>query len=100
VIRGPVGALKAWDPAANREVWRMATDGLNGGALSTGGDLVFWGSRNRLVALDASSGSQLWEAPIGDGPATPITYELDGRQYVTIMSGNAPPRVMTFALPQ
>jgi PQQ-dependent dehydrogenase (methanol/ethanol family) len=98
-IRGPVGALKAWDPATNREVWRMATDGLNGGALSTGGDLVFWGTRNRLVALDAQSGLQLWESPIGDGPATPVTYELDGRQYVTIMSGNTPPRVMTFALP-
>jgi quinohemoprotein ethanol dehydrogenase len=98
-IRGPVGALKAWDPATNREVWRMATDGLNGGALSTGGNLVFWGTRNRLVALDAQSGLQLWESPIGDGPATPVTYELDGRQYVTIMSGNTPPRVMTFALP-
>jgi quinohemoprotein ethanol dehydrogenase len=98
-IRGPAGALKAWDPTTNREVWRMETDGLNGGALSTGGNLVFWGTRNRLVAMDARSGVQLWESPIGDGPATPVTYELDGRQYVTIMSGNAPGRVMTFALP-
>jgi alcohol dehydrogenase (cytochrome c)/quinohemoprotein ethanol dehydrogenase len=98
-LRGPAGALKAWDPVANREVWRFETDGQNGGALSTGGDLVFWGSRNRIVALHARSGDLLWESPVGDQPGTPVTYELDGRQYVTIMGGNLPPSVYTFALP-
>ncbi|MEX2049301.1 MAG: PQQ-dependent dehydrogenase, methanol/ethanol family [Gemmatimonadota bacterium] len=98
-IRGPAGALKAWDPVANAEVWRMETAGVNGGALSTGGNLVFWGTLNRLVALDARSGQQLWETPIGDQPATPMTYELDGRQYVSILAGNSPPRLQTFMLP-
>ena len=97
-LRGPAGALKAWDPVANREVWRFETEGQNGGALSTGGGLVFWGSRNRIVALDARAGGLLWEAPVGDQPATPVTYELDGRQYVTIMGGNAPPSVYTYVL--
>ncbi|MEQ1855873.1 MAG: PQQ-dependent dehydrogenase, methanol/ethanol family [Longimicrobiales bacterium] len=98
-LRGPAGALKAWDPVANREVWRFETDGQNGGALSTGGGLVFWGSRNRIIALDARAGRLLWESPVGDQPSTPVTYELDGRQYVTIMGGNAPPSVHTFVLP-
>jgi PQQ-dependent dehydrogenase (methanol/ethanol family) len=98
-LRGPAGALKAWDPVTNREVWRFETDGQNGGALTTAGGLVFWGTRNRIVALDAEAGRLLWEAPVGDQPATPVTYELDGRQYVTIMGGNAPPSVHTFVLP-
>jgi quinohemoprotein ethanol dehydrogenase len=99
-MRGPVDALKAWDPVTNREAWRVDTEGQNGGALSTGGNLVFWGTLGRLVALDARSGRELWAAPVGDQPASPVTYELDGRQYVTIMGGNAPPTVHTFALPR
>jgi outer membrane protein assembly factor BamB len=98
-LQGPVDALKAWDPVENREVWRMDTDGMNGGVLSTGGGLLFWGTRSRMGALDARSGGMLWESPVGDQPATPITYELDGRQYVTILAGNAPPRVWTYTLP-
>jgi PQQ-dependent dehydrogenase (methanol/ethanol family) len=98
-LRGPAGVLKAWDPVENREVWRMETDGQNGGTLSTGGNLVFWGTRNRIVALDAGSGGLLWESPVGDQPATPVTYEIDGRQYITILAGNAPPLVSTFTLP-
>jgi quinohemoprotein ethanol dehydrogenase len=77
----------------------METDGQNGGTLSTGGNLVFWGTRNRIVALDAGSGGLLWESPVGDQPATPVTYEIDGRQYITILAGNAPPLVSTFTLP-
>jgi outer membrane protein assembly factor BamB len=98
-MRGPVDALKAWDPVTNREVWRVDTEGQNGGALSTGGNLVFWGTLGRIVALDARDGRELWGAAVGDQPATPVTYELDGRQYVTIMGGNAPPVVHTFMLP-
>jgi outer membrane protein assembly factor BamB len=95
---GAAGVLKAWDPAGNREVWRFETAGQNGGTLSTGGNLVFWGTVSRMVALDARSGEALWEADVGQPTATPITYELDGRQYVTILSGSSPPQVLTFAL--
>jgi PQQ-dependent dehydrogenase (methanol/ethanol family) len=98
-LTGPRGALKAWDPVGNREVWRLETDGQNGGALSTGGGLVFWGTQDRMLALDAGSGAVLWDAEVGPQAATPITYELDGRQYVTILAGNAPPRAVTYALP-
>jgi quinohemoprotein ethanol dehydrogenase len=70
--------------------------------MSTGGNLVFWGTGDRMVALDARSGALLWETQVGLGTATPVTYELDGRQYVTIMGGSGgqlPPRVWTFRLP-
>jgi len=101
-ITGDRQLIKGWDPAQNREVWRFASQGGNGGSMSTAGNLVFWGTGDRLVALDARSGSLLWEAQVGLGTATPVTYELDGRQYVTIMAGQGgqlPPRVWTFRLP-
>jgi quinohemoprotein ethanol dehydrogenase len=91
----PPNLLKAWDPVRNAEVWRFVAPGTDGGTLSTGGNLVFWGVRDRLVALDARRGVELWSAVIGGGVATPVTYELDGRQYVTILSGS---RVWTFTL--
>jgi quinohemoprotein ethanol dehydrogenase len=98
-LRGPVRALKAWDPVENREAWRFEADGQNGGSLSTGGGLVFWGTSNLMVALDARSGAKLWETTVRAGTATPATYELDGRQYVTIVAGTQAPRVYTYALP-
>ena len=43
----------------------------NGGTLSTGGNLVFWGSGDRLIALDARSGAELWGHQVGQGLADP-----------------------------
>ncbi len=100
-LTGPSRLLVAWDPVTNREVWRRPARGGNGGTLSTAGNLVFWGSGNQLVALNARTGDELWSAEIGNGPATPVTYVLDGRQYVTIAGGSgasSPPRVWTFTL--
>jgi quinohemoprotein ethanol dehydrogenase len=102
-ITGDRTLIKAWDPVENLEVWRFPSQGGNGGAMSTAGNLVFWGTGNRMVALDARSGARLWEAEVGLGTATPVSYELDGRQYVTIMGGSGgqfPPRVWTFTLPR
>ncbi len=99
----PAFLLLAWDPVANREVWRVPATAGSGGTLATGGDLVFWGSGSRLVAVDAHSGVERWAADIGRGPASPVTYMLDGRQYITIAGGlgtrGDPQRVWTFALP-
>jgi quinohemoprotein ethanol dehydrogenase len=101
-IREPRTALKAWDPARNALAWVVPTTGGNGGTLSTGGNLVFWGAGDRMVALDARNGSELWSHRVGNGTATPVTYELDGVQYVTVMAGAAGgplvPRVWTFKL--
>ena len=100
-LTGPGTVLLAWDPVENREVWRKEGVGGNGGTLSTAGNLVFRGSGDRLIAHDAQTGEQLWEARVGDDTATPVTYELDGRQYVSILAGtteNGPPRMWTFEL--
>jgi PQQ-dependent dehydrogenase (methanol/ethanol family) len=102
-ITSPATSLKAWDPVRNAEVWSFPSITSDGGVLSTGGNLVFWGVGSHLRALDARSGAQLWGAEIGSAAATPVTYELDGRQYVTILagrSGQSPARVWTFGFPK
>jgi PQQ-dependent dehydrogenase (methanol/ethanol family) len=92
---GPVpsaarGHLLAWDPVAQEERWRVQYDDMwNGGTLTTAGNLVFQGtSDGRFVAYHAATGETLWEVPLGGGViAAPMTYELDGIQYVAIMAG-------------
>jgi len=85
-----VAALVAWDPVKQREVWRVEHAHVaNGGVLATAGNLVFQGSgRARLAAYRASDGEKLFEAPTGTGVvAPPITYRVDGEQYVAILAG-------------
>ena len=84
------GALVAWDPVAQREVWRVEQPtAWNGGTLATGGNLVFQGTATgRFVAYRASDGATLWEAPAGTGVmAGPVSYEVDGVQYVAVAAG-------------
>ncbi len=59
-------------------------------ALVTGGDLVFWGDANRRVrAFDGDSGKVLWETVVGGIVMTgTITYAVDGKQYVAILTGD------------
>ncbi len=86
----PTGHLLAWDPARQSEAWRVPQAGpWNGGILTTAGGLVFQGAADgRFVAYQAETGEQLWESFLGTGIiAAPITYEVDGRQYVTVMAG-------------
>jgi len=83
-------ALLAWDPVAQREVWRVPhRTAQNGGVLSTGGNLVFQGSADgRFAAYRAIDGKKLWEAPVGTGViAAPITWQQDGVQYVSVAAG-------------
>jgi PQQ-dependent dehydrogenase (methanol/ethanol family) len=90
VPAAPLGHLLAWDPVAQEERWRVPyTDMWNGGTLTTAGTLVFQGtSDGRFVAYNAVSGEKLWEVSLGGGViAAPMTYELDGIQYVSIMAG-------------
>jgi len=84
------GFLLAWDPVRQKEVWRHPyTLPWNGGTLTTAGNLVFEGSADgRFLAFDALTGKELWETRTGTGTgAGPITYEIDGKQYVTVLSG-------------
>ncbi len=84
------GHLIAWDPVRQREVWRHDHVGAwNGGVLSTAGNLVFQGSGEGFFnAFDATSGERLWRYPTQSGiVAAPVTWELDGVQYVTVNVG-------------
>jgi quinohemoprotein ethanol dehydrogenase len=84
------GALVAWDPVKQEEAWRHPyARPWNGGTLATAGNLVFQGTADaRFVAYAADSGRQLWEELSGSGIiAAPITYMVDGVQYVTVLAG-------------
>ncbi|MFT3800928.1 MAG: PQQ-dependent dehydrogenase, methanol/ethanol family [Burkholderiaceae bacterium] len=86
----PMGRLLAWDPVAQKEVWRVEhVAPWNGGTLTTAGNLVFQGTADgRLVAYNAASGEKLWETPTGTGVvAAPSTYLVDGKQYVSVAVG-------------
>ncbi len=112
----PPGHLLAWDPVAQKERWRVPYIVMwNGGALTTAGNLVFQGTADgRFVAYSADKGEKLWDVTVGTGViASPVTFEVDGVQYVSIMVGwggafpltggsvglpVTPGRLLTFAL--
>jgi len=84
------GHLLAWDPVKQEARWRVPHAGYwNGGVLSTAGGLVFQGTGDgRMVAYDTDTGDALWEVESTTGiMAAPISYELDGEQYVAVLAG-------------
>jgi alcohol dehydrogenase (cytochrome c) len=87
---GHGGGVKAWDPVAQKEVW-FNKDELpyTGAVMTTGGGLVFHGDlKGWFKALDAKTGKLLWKFNAGSGiTAAPMTYTLDGKQYVAVVSG-------------
>jgi PQQ-dependent dehydrogenase (methanol/ethanol family) len=90
------GELIAWDPVASKKVWGIKSDlPFNGGTLSTGGNLVFWGDlHGDFKAIDAKSGKVVWSKNLGSGiGAGPVTYSVNGKQYVAVVVGR------TVALP-
>ena len=85
-----VAALVAWDPATQSERWHIDYPGIwNGGVLATGGGLVFQGiASGEFRAYNSSTGDQLWSFPTQTGTiAAPMTFELDGDQYVAVLAG-------------
>jgi quinohemoprotein ethanol dehydrogenase len=73
-----------------KERWRVPYGNFwNGGTLTTAGNLVFQGTADgRFVAYSADKGEKLWETLVRTGIiASPVTYELDGVQYISIMAG-------------
>jgi alcohol dehydrogenase (cytochrome c) len=80
----------AWDPVKQQRVWQSKEDLIyTGGALSTAGGLVFHGNiKGWLKALDAKTGKELWKFNAGSGISqAPMTYTLDGKQYLAVVSG-------------
>lgn len=84
------GTVTAIDVKTNKIVWQNEWDNLAySGVLTTSGDLVFVGHNDgRIIAYDATNGEQLWEFKTDAGAnAPPMTYEVDGKQYISIFSG-------------
>jgi quinohemoprotein ethanol dehydrogenase len=84
------GYLKAWDPVKRELMWQIKHDtSTNGGVLSTAGNLVFQGTEDGFLrAYRATDGALLHKLFIGSSIiAPPITYRVDGVQYVTVMAG-------------
>jgi len=88
---GQTNVLVAWDPVAQKERWRTQGGGsIGGGTVTTAGKLVFQVIPDgRLVAYSADKGEKLLEVQTGlrGGMGPPITYQLDGKQYVALMGG-------------
>ena len=85
--------LQAIDYKTGKIRWshKWETAGVRSGVLSTEGNLVFTGDpSNNFVALNASTGQALWHANLGQGASNgPMTYELDGKQYLVVGAGDS-----------
>lgn len=84
------GALKAFDPMTGREVWSWTSRyPMAASVLATAGNLVFSGEPDGHVdAWNATTGELLWRFQTGSGiHSSPITYSIDGKQYVAVPSG-------------
>ncbi len=84
-------SLVAFDPLAGKVVWRVPTPtSVGGGVLATAGGLVFQGTMDsRFSAYAAATGQRLWSFDTGAPViAPPISYSVNGRQYVTVLSGS------------
>lgn len=87
-----IGEFVAFDPVSGRRAWEFRYPGgvaMTASALATGGGVVFGGTADRrLFALDADSGDRLWETRLnGDISGAPVTFEVNGRQYVAVGAG-------------
>jgi alcohol dehydrogenase (cytochrome c) len=85
-----IGSLKAIDPDTGEWKWEYKNDApLWGGVMTTAGGLVFFGTpEGEFIALDDETGEKLWSFQTGSGiVGQPITWEMEGEQYVSIVSG-------------
>lgn len=84
------GKLQAWDPVRQKEAWSVPYPMMNnGGTMTTAGNLVFQGtSFGELFAYAADTGKRLWQEQVSSAViAGPITYEINGEQYVAFNVG-------------
>ncbi|MDA1371713.1 MAG: PQQ-dependent dehydrogenase, methanol/ethanol family [Proteobacteria bacterium] len=91
-------SVKAMDPQTGEAVWSFEQfDVSDSGILTTGSDLLFTGGREgHFHAIDARNGDLLWKLGLGGQIVmAPVTYMVDGIQYVSVISGNS---LSTFAL--
>jgi alcohol dehydrogenase (cytochrome c) len=94
------GVVRGYDAATLEPKWEYRMNDITwGGVLSTASDLVFSGGREGyFLGLDGRDGRLLWKAALGGQVnAGPMSYAVNGRQYVAIAAGNS---LFAFALPQ
>jgi alcohol dehydrogenase (cytochrome c) len=95
----PSAGTKAIDPETGKTVWdfKIFQGSLTNGVMATGGGVVFVSTRDgNIAALDARTGKHLWHFQTGgNNAASPITYAINGRQYVALAAGSS---VFSFAL--
>ena len=87
----PLGYLKAFDPLTGEEKWSVEHPHYwNGGVLATAGGLVFQGDAlGMFTAYDKDNGEVLWQFNAQVSMlAPPVTYEIDGEQHVSILTGS------------
>jgi len=92
------GVVRALDPKTLDRKWEFRMSDITwGGVLTTASDLLFGGGKEGyFFALDARSGSLIWKASLGGQiNSGPMSYSVDGTQYVTVAAGNA---LFAFAL--
>jgi quinohemoprotein ethanol dehydrogenase len=88
------GFLMAYDPVTGTERWRVSGgSAIGGGTVATGGGIVFQATGGTLYAYSADKGDKLLELKTGvpGGMAPPITFMLDGKQYVALQVGQGRP---------
>ncbi|SEQ89032.1 alcohol dehydrogenase (cytochrome c) [Virgibacillus subterraneus] len=87
------GTVTAIDIKTNKIVWQNDWDTIAySGILTTAGNLIFTGHNDgRIIAYDATNGEKVWQFKTDAGAnAPPITYKVDGKQYISIFSaGNS-----------
>jgi alcohol dehydrogenase (cytochrome c) len=93
--------LLAYNLDSGTFAWKYFQVGIgrsSGGTMTTAGGLVFFGDdAESFEAVDATTGKPLWHFNTGQGfGASPMTYEVDGKQYIAIAAGSD---IFTFALP-
>jgi len=97
------GHLAAWDPVTQTEVWRVEHPMTwNGGLLSTAGNLIFQGRADgKFAAYRADTGELAWEFPTNVGIiAAPVTYTVDGEQYIAVVAGWGGAFALTSGVPR
>ncbi|WP_199259683.1 PQQ-dependent methanol/ethanol family dehydrogenase [Paracoccus binzhouensis] len=85
-----IGTLRAFDPTTGEKKWEHKEEfPLWAGTLATAGNLVFTGTSDGFVkGFNAETGEELWKFNTGSGiVSSPITWEMDGKQYLGIASG-------------
>ena len=97
----PNAGIKALDPETGKTVWdfKIFQGSLTNGVLATAGGVLFASTRDgNITALDAKTGKYLWHYQTGGNhAAAPISYAVNGRQYVALTAGNV---LYSFALPE